>query len=626
MSWKVQRMMFIRTGQVLIAFMVSVSCAQAQTVTVGRSDEVHGNNATGRTLAAALDDSWAGSFTDGVFSVDLFSGNSSGDVSGSKIFTDTPANNSYRIDWTAGIINDSGPGLPTSTTFSAITVPSADATTIAASTNLQAGAPNPFSSINRLSTSMNSGDATAGGDAADGLNAIRLDFTMSTTPITDIGFFIGDTESRPNNGTNGRVLVFDTAGSLMTNGDFNLVYNGDVQNPGDFGGPFPYPVTEAPGSPSGPTNNDNSTGYWGNETTAFLDFSADAPIGSIIVSVGDDDHTSSNDGTTEQLAITGLQLPDTATVAPPADADWDGSVTGSVPAGATVTVEDATMPANDNVGAAGDIVFQDRVVDHNDTASSQLDIDILDVGATGETFTTSASGDPGTTAGSPTGATLPVSGRQTIAGVGFDASFDDTAGLKTGTITLTDTNSTGLDDTADDVLNVSGNVFDPSNASFSGSSDVDSLTLDFGTHVTDSGVIALPWDLFNLEDTTNFTLALDFDSIDPDLAPFDTGTDASLTDIAAGDSAGGFVALFDTTGLADGLFSETFELTLRTFDDGSVLGADNLGLQTLNLTLTGRIAPPVPEPPTLILLGAAIAGLGVIRRRRRLTEGKSEVV
>lgn len=278
-------------------------------VTVGISDEAHQNTIAGRSAAASLDDSWAAGFGSGVFSIDLFSNATSGDVTGSKSFADATAQ-PYQIDWQLGIINDSGPGLPTSQSFSAITSASPDATTISASDSLQGVAPNPFASINRLSTNLNSVDAVAVGDASDGLNALRLDFTNSSTPIRNIGFFIGDTVSRPDNGTVARVLVFDPAGELLL--DQPLVFTGNVLNAGDA--PSPYTVSEGTSrAPSGPANNDNSTGYWGNETTVFISVRSGIVgqnIGSIILHVGDDDHTSSNDGTTEQFAVTGFQLPE----------------------------------------------------------------------------------------------------------------------------------------------------------------------------------------------------------------------------------------------------------------------------------------------------------------------------
>ena len=250
------------------------------------SDEVFGNNITTRTKANALDDAWAASFASGPHRPDLFVGGAG--YTGSKAFTD-PTGASYQVDWEVGRINQIGPGLPTSTTFINAT---GGSVTYGPSTSIQSASPNPYSTDTRLSTSV----------SGVGLKAVKLDFTNSTTDIYEFGIYIGDLESRPVNGTDGRVIVFNPSGGVI--GDFPIVYTGTIQT---SGADISYTVTEPLGSPTGAANNNN--GDWGNATTAFLSIASDEVIGSVIIHVGDDDHTTNNSGSTEQLGLTGFQIP-----------------------------------------------------------------------------------------------------------------------------------------------------------------------------------------------------------------------------------------------------------------------------------------------------------------------------
>jgi len=248
----------------ILSIMLGAAPASAAT-TLTTSDEAFGNNATSRAAAATLDDSWSSNFPTGAFSPDLFSGGSGS--SGSKTFLD-PTSASYQVDWQLGYIDATGPGLPTSTTF---VIDTSGTATYGPSNSIQSGAPNPFNSETRLST----------GFGGSGMNGIRLDFSNSTTDVYEFGFFVGDLESRANNGTDGRVILFDTSGMLI--GDHPIRYTGAVDG---SGGPTTYTSVELLGSPTGDENNDN--GDWGNATTAFLAVSSDTPIGSMIVHVGDE--------------------------------------------------------------------------------------------------------------------------------------------------------------------------------------------------------------------------------------------------------------------------------------------------------------------------------------------------
>lgn len=268
--------------------------------TISISDEATGNTIAGRAATQALDDNWVSNQTNGVTNADLFSNATTDDLSGSKTFSDANGNG-YTIDWQIGFINEVGPGTPTSTSFTAVTNLNTGSVTIGTSNTMQGTAPNPFSTQNRLSTGLNSSSTP---NSNNGLNAIRLVFTNSATEIQDVGFFLGDLESRPNNGTVARAIMISNG----TTTAFDIIYNGTVQNGTN------YTVTEPAGSPTGPSNNDN--GDWGDDTSVFLSFSAPNPIDEIIIHVGDDDHTSSNTGRTEQLGIVGLQIPNTLGPAP----------------------------------------------------------------------------------------------------------------------------------------------------------------------------------------------------------------------------------------------------------------------------------------------------------------------
>ena len=271
----------------LLALLLNQSVLAATTLTI--SDEASGNNATGRAAAATLDDSWAASFPEGVVQTDIFAGTNG--YAESSNFTDANGFN-YLVNWQLGYINTSGPGTPVSTDF--IDVNSGGSVTQGVSNAIQAGAPNPFSTtISRISTGL---------PANGGLNAIRFDFSNSLTPIQDFGVFIGDTESRLNYGTAGRVIVFDLIGNVLL--DNPIVYTGTVLNGTNYG-PVVEPLA-TPGFPTGPNN--NPANKWGNRTTAFISVKSDQPIGQVYIHVGDDDHTSSNNGISEQLGVVGFQV------------------------------------------------------------------------------------------------------------------------------------------------------------------------------------------------------------------------------------------------------------------------------------------------------------------------------
>lgn len=191
-----------------------------------------------------------------------------------------------------------------------------------------------------------------------------------------------------------------------------------------------------------------------------------------------------------------------------------------------------------------------------------------------------------------------------------------TAGLRSGTVTVNNLDVTtqggsGVgDNDANDLFNVSLSVLDHANASFAGLSDLNSLTLDFGSILVGSGLAQTSFDIHNLMATNGFTAALDLLGIN---GTGDTGvltTDVSLFDNLTAGGSGGFFASFDTSSVGD--FSASYLFSLS--DDTSLSGA--VGGQQLTLNLLGSVVQ-VPEPSALVLLVVSAIALCMRRRTNR---------
>lgn len=144
--------------------------------------------------------------------------------------------------------------------------------------------------------------------------------------------------------------------------------------------------------------------------------------------------------------------------------------------------------------------------------------------------------------------------------------------------------------------------------SFDGSSSQASLTLDFGTVLEGSSVAPLSFSLYNLADPDRIGLDLDSFSGTGDTAQLGTNL-ATFSGLGAGSSVG-FNATLDT--LTVGLFNAQYILNLSDADLGASTTRSNY---QLTLNLVGNVAP-VPIPAAVWLFGSALAGLGVVGRKK----------
>jgi hypothetical protein len=164
-------------------------------------------------------------------------------------------------------------------------------------------------------------------------------------------------------------------------------------------------------------------------------------------------------------------------------------------------------------------------------------------------------------------------------------------------------------------LTLKGTVEDHANASF-GTSDSNSLLIDFGTLLQNSPLASSAFNIYNLITTAGFTANLDLDSVSSSGDTSVLSTDLlAFSGLSAGAGPNGFTAYFDTSNV--GTFLATYTIHLS---DQNLPGAAN---QDLILTLKGAIEAPlldpqaVPEPAALALLGSGALALVLARRRSR---------
>jgi hypothetical protein len=175
-------------------------------------------------------------------------------------------------------------------------------------------------------------------------------------------------------------------------------------------------------------------------------------------------------------------------------------------------------------------------------------------------------------------------------------------GVNSISLTASDPNSSNLSQTATATLT----VLDHAAAAFSNSCAT--LNLNFGTLPLGSGTQALQFQIENLP--AAFRAGLDLDSVtilsDPD-GVFSTDA-VPFTDLGPGTMSNDFNLFLNTSQL--GQFSGEYQFNLSDEKD---LGG-HAGAQTLTLNVTANV---VPEPSTLVLLGAGALGLAAYAWRKR---------
>jgi len=152
-------------------------------------------------------------------------------------------------------------------------------------------------------------------------------------------------------------------------------------------------------------------------------------------------------------------------------------------------------------------------------------------------------------------------------------------------------------------------------ASFNGSSDLNSLTLDFGTVFQNSAATNLAFSIFNLADSNRISLDLDSVVGSGNTSVFNDGL-ASFLSLAQGSSNIFNASLLTST---VGTFSAQYLINLSDADIGASSTRQN---QQLTLNLVGNVAAidnvaAVPVPASVWLFNSALLGLlGLMRRKQ----------
>ncbi|MEE9296101.1 MAG: IPTL-CTERM sorting domain-containing protein [Phycisphaerae bacterium] len=263
-------------------------------------------------------------------------------------------------------------------------------------------------------------------------------------------------------------------------------------------------------------------------------------------------------------------------------------------------------------GASATSVFFEVIVDGPTPADS---ITLNKIGDTPTTYNVIVTGDA--VSSSEGSGQAFVGGSQSR---GLDVSFADTAtaGPRSGTITVDNTDLTsaatgqGSAD-GDDVIDMTADVLDHAQASFSDAADQGTLTIDFGSVLLGAGAQTIAFTIYNLEATAGFTADLDLDSIagSGDTATLFTDL-AAVSDLPAGQGQQ-FIASFDPAA-GEGSYQAVYTISVSDEDlPGAQPGND------MTLTLIGQAEGPIPtlsQWSTVAMALLLITGGTIVYRRR----------
>lgn len=265
--------------------------------------------------------------------------------------------------------------------------------------------------------------------------------------------------------------------------------------------------------------------------------------------------------------------------------------------GPPVTLEIDSFALFGAIGA-GDFSLNRTSIDFGDVIRSTTVGEFIT--ATGEgRYTASASGSASIFDGG-TGTTFSPE-EQSFIGVLLDTAA---LGTQSGTVRFFDGNS-------EDIIPVTGNIVNHSNASLNTTVDTNTLTIDLGDYQIGEGVVGTTIEdlITNFEQAIGTNAAMDFDTLSE---TEDTAGSVDLSVLFSGlasGASGDVLVEIDTDTLVEGDFSATYILGFS--EDDAVTGRRSAGADTVRLTVNYSA---VPEPTSLVLL--ACGGLTILRRRR----------
>lgn len=179
-----------------------------------------------------------------------------------------------------------------------------------------------------------------------------------------------------------------------------------------------------------------------------------------------------------------------------------------------------------------------------------------------------------------------------------------TNGIANGTFTVGDATA------ANNVYSVTYDYLNFANPSFSGTSNVPVLTLDFGKVERPNGPVTLNFSLFNIGNSNSAGLSLTSVVQSNPGSPF-TSTVSPFVNLTGG-SSNTYSVTLDVSQL--GTFSNTATINLKDFAPGGIGG------KTYSLTIN-TLATVLPEPGTWAMLIVGFGLVGFSQRRRAARTG-----